>query len=65
MTLEYINSIAYPIIKGLQILHRNRIIHHNIKSHNILIFLEVTGKLKYKLADFGAFGQFNDGPISL
>ena len=52
-------SIASQIIGGLQVLHCNGVLHHNIKPSNILIFTNKTGDKVYKLGGFGAFGCNN------
>ena len=46
-------------------MHKNRILHLNIKPYNILTFPGETGANEYKLSDFGAFGALNDDGIAL
>ena len=41
--------IAYGVINGLAYLHANRIIHRDLKSHNILL----NYAFEPKIADFG------------
>lgn len=46
---KFLDSIIYQVTEGLNILHKNRIIHRDIKTSNILIF----DKNIVKIADFG------------
>jgi len=48
-----IYNILYQICKGLSYIHRNNIIHGDIKSSNILINCSVNNKLNVKICDFG------------
>mgnify|MGYP001179585168 CR=1 FL=1 len=53
-------EIAKGIIAGIQHLHKNNIIHRDIKSANILIAKGYQGEYVPKIADFGLSKEFND-----
>lgn len=46
-------NIIYQVSKGLAHLHRNKIIHRDIKPNNILVYIPDGGQPLMKLADFG------------
>lgn len=54
------NSIVSQIATGLQFLHRNDIIHRNLKPSNILISLWEDGRATVKLSDFGISKVFEE-----
>lgn len=51
-----ITNIFYQILKGVNYLHSKRIIHRDLKTHNILINPEDN---KVQIADFGLSRVFN------
>lgn len=55
LTLPSIKSIFYQILKGVNHLHKNNIIHRDIKSANIL----VSSKGEIKVGDFGLARKVN------
>lgn len=56
-TINDIFSIAFQIIEGIWSLHKNKIVHRDIKSHNILISTENKDIL---LTDFGSCKIFKN-----
>ena len=50
LTIENVKSIVYQILSGLAHCHSRRVLHRDIKPHNILIS---PSSLSVKLADFG------------
>lgn len=55
-------DIFYQIFNGIKYLHDSSIVCFDIKPENILVKHEMTGKLTFKLCDFGAaleFGELN------
>ena len=52
--LELIKKILREILKGLNYIHLESILHRDLKPQNILINYNIsTGNLQVKLADFG------------
>jgi serine/threonine-protein kinase 11 len=55
LKLDTIRSIFHQISTAISYLHQNKIVHHDIKPGNILLFLDG----RAKLCDFGASASFN------
>jgi len=47
--LDFVKSIMYQILKGVEFLHSRKVLHRDLKPQNILI----DEKLRVKIADFG------------
>ncbi|KAF2203627.1 Pkinase-domain-containing protein [Delitschia confertaspora ATCC 74209] len=58
--LSEVKCLAKQLLSGLEYIHRNDIIHRDVKLENILL----TGKGILKLADFGMSRQFERRPLS-
>ena len=48
---DYIEEIAYNLIRGFSILQERRIYHQDVKPHNIFV-TQKDGVRKYKIAEF-------------
>lgn len=59
-TLSQVKCLARQLLEGLEYLHRNDIIHRDIKLQNILL----TAKGVLKLADFGMSVHFSRRPMT-
>ena len=50
---NYLRTLCKEILKGIEYLHLNRIVHLDIKADNILM----DGRQKCKITDFGTAGM--------
>jgi serine/threonine protein kinase len=55
ISLEKIKTIMYQILKGIEYLHSRKVLHRDLKPHNILI----ENELYLRIADFGLSRVFN------
>jgi serine/threonine protein kinase len=54
-------EVCLQLAKGLAHIHKNRLIHRDLKPHNVLIWVDSTGeKVVMKWADFGLSKQVNE-----
>lgn len=63
VTFENIRICLRQIFAGLQYLYNQKIIHFDIKPKNILLKLDETGQIVYKISDLG-FASINDGTMA-
>ena len=63
---KIIKSLFYQIIKALYIIHKNNIIHRDIKAGNILIFEynEIEEIIKIKIGDLNVSKLYNNNNLS-
>ena len=54
------SSIFKYLLTGLKLLHKNKVVHRDIKPHNILIKLNDKNNLIPKYIDFGLSTDFNE-----
>ncbi len=54
-------EVCLQLAKGLAHIHENRLIHRDLKPENVLIWVDSTGKVLMKWADFGLSKQVNPG----
>lgn len=59
-TLSQVKCLAQQLLEGLEYLHRNDIIHRDVKLQNILL----TAKGVLKLADFGMSRPYSRRPLT-
>jgi serine/threonine protein kinase len=54
-------EVCLQLAKGLAHIHKNRLIHRDLKPQNVLIWVDSTGeKVFMKWADFGLSKQVNE-----
>jgi serine/threonine protein kinase len=45
-------DVCLQLAKGMEYIHENRLIHRDLKPHNVLIQVNSTGRVSMKWADF-------------
>ena len=60
MTIDTVRQLSLQIAKGLHYLHKNNIVHHQIRPENILI----TTEKQLKICDFGYSVKLEEGKLT-
>jgi serine/threonine protein kinase len=55
LEMKYIKSYLYQLLKGIDFIHKHKVLHRDLKPQNLLI----TNDLKLKLCDFGLSRMFS------